>query len=89
MGNDVALVTHFQQTSDGLATLLAIVQRALVHIHADEAAGELTVKITGKLHGVFEGFVAMIERVLNAFLESHRDFMHQLRTQFPLDGIST
>jgi len=39
-GDDAAFVTEIEQRANGLAAVGAIVEGALVHVHADESAGQ-------------------------------------------------
>src|SRR5215469_5294500 len=79
--DDSRFVRHVEQTADGFATVGAIVERALVHIHADELVGRWQVEIARKLHGISERFFAMIEAVLNTFAQRRGYGKHQLRTK--------
>ena len=38
--NDAAFVAHLKQLADGVTAIVAVVESALVDIHADEAVGE-------------------------------------------------
>ena len=40
VGNDAAVVAHGQELGDGFAAVGAVVEGALVDVHADEAVGE-------------------------------------------------
>jgi hypothetical protein len=39
MGNDAALVAHGEKLANGFFPIFAVIERALVHVHADEAVG--------------------------------------------------
>ncbi len=54
---------------NGFAAIGAVVERALVDVHADEAVGEGGVEVAGELHGVGKGLFAMVESVLDAVAE--------------------
>ena len=69
VGNDAAVVAHFQELADGFAAVFAVVQCALVDVHADEAVGQSRVEIASELHGVVEGGFAVIEGVLDRVAE--------------------
>ena len=71
--NDSAFMTHVQQLANGFAAVRAIVQRALIHVHAYEAAGQAGVEIARKLHGVFECLFAVVQGVLNAVAQRFGD----------------
>ena len=59
-------MAHSKQLANGLFPVFAVIERALVHVHAHEAVCQLRVKIAGKLHGILESRFAMIQRVLDA-----------------------
>src|SRR3954462_12192612 len=71
-----------------MAAVFAIVERAPVHVHANEAVGELMVEIARELHSILERLLAMIQRVLNALPHRCSDLRHQLWTERALDSIS-
>ena len=66
LGNDSCFVAHVEQAAYRFSSIGAVVEGALVHVHADEFVGELGVEVAGELHGVGQGFFAVIEGVLNA-----------------------
>ena len=43
--------------------VFAVVERALVDVHADEAVGQRGVEVAGELHGVGERLFAVVECV--------------------------
>ena len=57
---------HVEKLLDRFSAVGAVVERALVDVHSDEAVGEGGVEVTGKLHGVRQGLFAVVERVLDA-----------------------
>ena len=66
MRNDAAVEAHVEEFLDGFSAVLAVVERALVDVHADEAVGEGGIEVASKLHGVGEGLFAVVEGVLDA-----------------------
>src|SRR5262245_56020041 len=58
-------VTHVQESNNGLFSVRTIIERALVHIHADEAIGHLRIEVTSELHRIGERLFAMVQCVLN------------------------
>src|SRR5580693_4541267 len=44
-----------------LAPAFAVVQRQIVHVHANERIGPPAIEAASKLHGVIDGFLAVIE----------------------------
>src|ERR1039458_8425369 len=47
--NDSCLVAHVEQTAHGFAAIGAVIEGALVDVHADEFVGELGVQVAGEL----------------------------------------
>ena len=88
MRNDAAIVAHIEQLADGFAAVFAVVERALVDVHADEVVGERGVEIAGELHGVGEGFFAMIERVLDAVAQGVGGGQQRLCAERAADGVA-
>jgi hypothetical protein len=87
-GDDAALVAQFEQLADGLAAVGAVVEGAVVHIHADEAVGQAGVEVAGKLHGVFEGLFAVVEGVLDAVAHGLGDDAHGVGAERAADGVA-
>ena len=83
-----ACVAHLQQLDDGFAAILAVIERALVDVHADELVGHLRIEIAGKLHGVLQRFLAIVQSVLNAVAQSRAAGVHQLRAQLAANGVA-
>ena len=69
-------MAHVEQTADGLTSFRAVVEGAIIHIHADKLVGELRIEVAGKLHGVGQRFITMFERVLNALAQRGGDLQH-------------
>jgi len=70
VGDDAALVAHVEEFADSFAAVVAVIDGAVIDVHADEAVGHGGVKVAGKLHGVFEGLLAVIESVPDAVAQS-------------------
>jgi len=66
VGNDSALVAHIEELADGFAAVVAVVDGAVVDVHADEAVGHRGVEIAGELHSILESLFAVIEGMLDA-----------------------
>ena len=71
--------------------VFAVVQRALVHVHADEAVCQLRVEVARELHGVGQRLFAMIQSVLDAVAErlghgAHGFFPRLRRMALPPSG---
>src|SRR5690349_24964561 len=79
--NYAGLVAHIEQAPDGFAAILAVIECALVYIHADEPVGGRRVEVAGKLHGIGKSFFAMLQRVLDAVAKSVGDGRHQVCAQ--------
>ena len=86
--DDAALVAQIEERADGLAAVGAIVEGAVVDVHADEATGEAGIEIAGELHGVFEGGFAVVEGVLNAVVDGLGDDTHGFGAQRAADGVA-
>ena len=69
-GDDAALITHGEDLADGFAAVIAIVQCALVDVHADEAVGEIGIEVARELHGVLECGFAVVHGMLDAGAQS-------------------
>ena len=87
-GDDAALVAEVQELADGLAAVGAVVEGALVYVHADETVSQAGVEVAGELHGVFEGFFAVIKGVLNAVVDGLSYDAQGIRTEGAADGIA-
>ena len=74
--DDAALEAHLQQLADGFAAVFAVVQGALVDVHADKLVGERGVEVAGELHGVGERLLAVGEGVLDAVTQGIRRGQH-------------
>src|ERR1700720_2082646 len=63
--NNPCLVPHVEQPLHRFPAVLAIVEGALVNVHADKFIRELSIEIAGELHSIAERFFAMIDGVLD------------------------
>src|SRR3954464_10695356 len=88
MWDDAGAVALVKKDFDGAAAIFPIIERALVHIHADEFVGKPGLKVTGELHGVLERLRTMVERVLNAGAQRFADLRHRFLAQAAADGIA-
>jgi len=50
--NNSRLISHVQQSPHGFSPVWPIIQRALIHVHADEFIRELGIEIAGKLQRI-------------------------------------
>ncbi len=55
-----------EKTADGFPAPLAVIERPVVDIHADEFVGEVAAHVAGVLQRVLHGFGAMIQAELDA-----------------------
>ena len=55
-----------QEAVDGVAALVAVIQRPVVHVHAHELVRQVPAHVAGVLQRVLHGFGTMIEAVLDA-----------------------
>src|SRR5205823_14008165 len=75
---DIAvLVCALQKFPDRVAASLAIIAGKIVHIHADEFAGQARIHVARVPHGMAHRLISMGHAVLDAFAHD--------REQFPLD----
>src|ERR1700677_3210062 len=81
MGNDPALVTHGKKLANSFFAVVAVVERALIYVHADEAVGHLWIKIPRELHRILESGFTVIERVLDAVPQCLGNGEHHIRPQ--------
>ena len=65
-GKQSALKSRSKESANGLAAFLAVVQRPMVHIHADESIRQVAAHVAGILERVPNCFSAMIQAVLDA-----------------------
>src|ERR1041384_8086759 len=47
--NNAGAISHIQQACHGLLAVFAIVERALIYVHADEPVRHLRIQVAGKL----------------------------------------
>jgi hypothetical protein len=73
VGNQAAFVGLGEEAADGFAAFVAVIERPVVDIHADEFVGEVFAHVAGVLEGVLDGFGAMFEAVADAGFENAGD----------------
>ena len=73
---------------NGLAAIGAVVEGALIDVHADKAVGQAGVEVTGELHGVFQRLLAVIESMLDAVAYSAGDSAEGFGTKRAADGVA-
>jgi len=66
----------------------AVVEGAVVDVHADEAIGQASVQVAGKLHGVFEGLFAVVEGVLDAVADRLGDDAQGFGSERTANGVA-
>ena len=88
MGDDAAIVAHGEQLTNGVFAVFAVVEGALVDVHADEAIGERGFEVAGELHGVGESFFAVVERVLDAVAEGVGGGEESFSAEGAADGVA-
>src|SRR6202451_2066737 len=79
--DDSRFVSHVEQAAHGFAAIGAVVQCALIDVHADKLVRRLRIQIAGKLHGVRQSSFAMVKPVLNAVTQRGRDRRHEFRAK--------
>ena len=77
-----------QQLANGLAAVGAVVEGALVHIHAHKAAGQARVQVTRKLHRVFQCLFAVVEGVLDRIAQRLGDDLVRFSAERAADGVA-
>ena len=86
-GDDAGLVRLVQQSPDGFAATFAVVERPVIHVHADEFISERLIHVAGILQRVVESSRSVIERVTDALLEQPADLANRRVADVPaLDG---
>src|SRR5882762_7767349 len=73
----------------GFLAFFAIAERPVVDVHADKFIGELGVHFARELHGVVQGFLAVLQAVGNAVPDGLRDLTADLRAQRTSHGIAS
>src|ERR1700716_3814589 len=69
VGNDASVEAHGKKLLNGFSAVGAVVERALVYVHSDEAISQRGVEVAGKLHGVGQGLLTVVQCVLDAIAE--------------------
>src|SRR6267378_6586577 len=87
-GKQTGFRAALDQFSYGLLAFFAVAERPFVDVHADKLVGKLGVHFAGELHGVVQGFFAVLEAVGDAVANSLRDLPADLRTQGAADGVA-
>src|SRR5689334_6028523 len=82
-------VTHIQESNNGLFPVRTIVERPVVHVHADEAVGHLRIEVTSELHRIGERLFTMVQCVLNAVAKRLRNTRNQLAPETTADCVSS
>jgi hypothetical protein len=72
-GDEVGSDAFFEESGDGGAAAVAIVERPLVDVHADEAVGEVGLHAAGPLEGEADGLFAVVEGVVNGVEQDARE----------------
>ena len=72
-GTSFACPGLVEEQPDRLPPAVAVVERQVVHVHADEPVGLRLVEPAAELHRVLERLVAMVERVRDAVVQQPRD----------------
>ena len=49
-----------EKSADALASFWAVVQRPVIHVHADKLVRQFTAHIAGELNRMFDGGLAML-----------------------------
>src|SRR6185369_9182677 len=64
--NDSALVAFGEQSVHGFPATVGVIEGQLIDPHGDEPVRQVRIHIAGKLHGVSQRVLTIVERVLNA-----------------------
>ncbi len=86
--NNAALEAQFEQFANGLAAVVAVVQGALIDVHADEAVASEVSRSRGELHGILQRFFAVIERMLDAVAQGIGRGQQSISAKRTADGIA-
>ena len=65
MRDDSAVEANVQKLLDRFSAVWAVVERAVVDVHSDEAVGKGGIEVASKLHSISEGLFAVVEGVLD------------------------
>ena len=87
--DDAPVIAHLEEFLDGFAAVWAVVECALVDVHADKAVGERGVEVARELHRVLERLFAMVEGVLDAVAQGVGGGEEGVGAEGPADGVST
>ena len=79
--DDFFLMAHIQQELNGPTFGLAIIEGPIIDVHSHKFVGHFLFHVSGKLHGVVEGFITMFQGILNTFPESIGNLRNQLCPQ--------
>ena len=79
----------FDEGADGLLAAIAVPEGPAVDVHADKLVGDFGFHIASELHGVVQGFFAVLEAVFDAIFNGFSDLQTEGRPQGTADGIST
>src|SRR5688500_2800277 len=77
-GDDSAFHTLVQKESDGSASALAVIERPIVDVHADEGVGLSAIETTREAHRVVERVLPVVEAVGDARAQVAGHFFLQL-----------
>src|SRR5262245_4367182 len=86
--DDLLLMCFAEKTADRFAALSSVIEREVIHVHADETVGTARVETARKLHGIRQCFVAMIESILDAFFDVFRNALDRFLAEIALDDIA-
>src|SRR5439155_18568526 len=83
------LLRPAQQLAHRLAAFLAVVAGELVHVHADEAVGELRVQATPVLERMLHRLLAVVEPGLDRLAQDIRDVEQRARPKVATRDVRT
>src|ERR1041384_4623157 len=86
--DDAALVTFAQQTPNGFAATLGVIERQGVYPHRDEAIGERRIHLARKLQRVLQSILAIVERIANALFQEIRNFANRLFAELTTNRVA-
>src|SRR5919204_1043041 len=77
MGNDAGGHTAREELPDGASPGFAVVERPVVHVHADERIRLRPIQAARVLHGMVERGLSVLESIRDAFVQVTGDRSHE------------
>ena len=76
-----------EELGDGRPPVLAVVEGPVVHVHADEAVGQVVVQPAAVVSGVLEGVLTMVEAEPDALVQQHGEAAHDVLAEVSAHGV--